>query len=75
MYILEDDEDDDDDDDAGVIDLDDSGFADLETPEDCGCAAGKIRKTPENLSGIKSYRGEGAINKKSKLQRVADNSI
>ena len=61
MYVLDDV---DDDDDVGVIDFDDSGFADLETPADCGCAAVKIRKTQENLSGIKSYRGEGAINKK-----------
>ena len=50
-------------DDTEVTDLDDSGVADLETPDDSGCATVKDRKTPEKLSGIKSYRGEAAINK------------
>ena len=53
-------------DDAGVTDLDDSGVADLESPDDSVCSPVKDRKTPEKLVGIKSYRGE---DKKSNKQK------
>ena len=75
MYILDDDHDDndyddndDDDDDVGVyIDLDDSGVADLETPENCDCAAEKITKTSENLYRINNIQGKGAYCKVPKF--------